>query len=285
MRVWRVYASSVASGDQSGWAIAVERLCAAAGEVDQDERRVVQAVEPDAARGQREPRAVGCHVELRLAVLAVGVRREVAALAALAVVGDEVRRGLRQPVVPVAHGHLRVVQRRGSVLLPVGRSRALLAVGDARQHVALHDQGVGVAGELEGAHAERLVRERARLPSACRQQPDLRALLVVVVALGRGPGRPAVRQEAERAVPAEARRAVVRRPIRERDRRRVPGQRSDLDAPQIVHVLCAVGVEACDRDRRPGAVRRHGERSDAPQPDEPLGIQRGGAHGSLVLTR
>ena len=263
-RTWRMQASRRPSGEKRGAASVAaaglaERARGAAVERDQSQRAVLEPELAVARDGDRREAAVARDVEVGLAVLAVGVRGQVAALATLLGVGHEVRGGGGDPRVPVAHWHRAVVQVRRPVLLAVGRRLALLVVRHAGQHRRDTHERVAFRREAERRDSERLVRERPRLAAAVRRQdPHLRALVVAV--LGLAVARVAVRQEAERAVAPERRRAVVRRSARELQRR-LRGI-SEIHPPQVVHELRAVGVEPRDRDRRPRRrpARRRGRR-------------------------
>jgi hypothetical protein len=121
------------------------------------------------------------------------------------------------------------------------------------------------AARSECAHSERLVGERL---AAVRGRIPPRALVV----LGLAVARVAIRQEPERAVAPERRCAVVGRAERElaRRHRRI----GEVDPPEVVHELPAVGVEPRHRDRRPRPVGRDGERVGATQLQEPIDVER-----------
>jgi hypothetical protein len=213
--------------------------------------------------------AVLGHVERRLdGELALGIWREIDAVLAGSVAGNEVRVGevrvLVQPVIPVPYRLHGEVARARSVLAVLRGGLALLVVRDAGDYRRVVAEAIRSLGKPERLDAKRLVGQLARLAAIGGQEPDLHALLGFLVGLHLV--RLAIGEEAERAVVAEAGRSILRFAARELDRGRAVGRH----LPQVAHVFRAVPVEALHRDGKPFAVGRGRNVGDALQRDVAL---------------
>ncbi len=132
---------------------------------------------------------------------------------------------LVQPMIPVPHRLLREVTRaRSASCVARPRSRAACRAATSCSTGASSTSARRCPGEPERLDAERLVGQLLRLAARGRQDPHLHPLFGLFVRLDLV--RLSVRQEAERAVMAEARRRVLAVAARQLRRRRC--RRSEL---------------------------------------------------------
>src|SRR5690349_18967712 len=183
---------------------------------------------------------------------------------------------LVQPLVPMPHRLGAEATRARPALRSLRSGLALLVVRHVGEHRREVHQAIGAPREAKARHAEWLVGELARLAAVGGKQPYLHASFRVLVGLYFV--RLAVREEAERAVVAEAGCLVFRIAARELHRRAAVGRK----LPQIANVLGAVAIQPIDANREPFAVERCGDGRDAAERDVLLDRV---AHRPLITSR
>ncbi len=130
---------------------------------------------------------------------------------------------------------------------------------DAIKHRSQHDQPIRFLRELKRVDAERFVGHLLGLAARSRQQPNLHALVGIVVGLDFV--RLAVRQKRKCAVAPETRRCVLA--VTARQLRRLAAVAGY--SPQVRNVLGTVSIEPLHGYREPGAIRRRRNGRHAPQ--------------------